>query len=122
MKTYSLDLRERVVAKVDAGELSREEAARLFCVSVSWIKKLFAQRRRLGHVAPLPHGGGRRPLLNRSALQAAVAEAPLATLAELRERVRGPGRRRVGLPAISRALARLGLARKKGGDRGQRAR
>ncbi len=116
MKSYSLDLRERVVAKVDAGELPRGEIAAFFSVSVGWIKKLLSQRRRLGHVAPLPHGGGHPPFWDQAglaALRAAVAAKPDATLEELRARVRGSGRRRAARATLSRTLAALGLARKK---------
>jgi transposase len=64
MKAYSLDLRERVIAAVDAGEVSRRMIAHLFGVSCVWIKKLLRQRRERGDLAPLPHAGGEKSLLN----------------------------------------------------------
>ena len=56
-KPYSLDLRERVVAAVEQGGLSRHEAARRFGVGVStaiaWVRRL----RETGSVAPGQMGG-----------------------------------------------------------------
>ena len=47
MEAYSLDLRCRVLALVDGGELSRTEIAELLQVSTAWIRRL-VQRRREG--------------------------------------------------------------------------
>ena len=54
---YSLDLRERVVAAVDAGEGTQPQIATRFAVSLGWVEKLLRQRRRTGHIAPLGHRG-----------------------------------------------------------------
>jgi len=58
-KPYSLDLRERVVAAVVTGGLSRHRAARQFGVGVStainWVRRL----RESGSVAPGKMGGHR---------------------------------------------------------------
>jgi transposase len=60
-KPYSLDLRERVVASVEAGA-SRHEAAERFEVSVSsailWVQRFV----RLGSAAAKPIGGSTSPL------------------------------------------------------------
>jgi transposase len=58
MKAYSLDLRERVIALVDGGEHSQGAVAKLLEVSRRFVAKLLAQRREVGHFAPLGHGGG----------------------------------------------------------------
>jgi putative transposase len=59
VKPYSLDLRERVVAAVVTGGLSRHRAARQFGVGVStainWVRRL----RESGSVAPGKVGGHR---------------------------------------------------------------
>ena len=61
-KSYSNDLRERVVARVDGGHSRRAAAAR-FAVSVSFAVKLMARQRATGSVAPArqgrPPGGGK---------------------------------------------------------------
>jgi transposase len=111
MGPYSHDLRERIVAAVDRGEHSLRELAHLFSVSLSCIVRLL-QRRRTGTIDPKPHAGGRTPRLDAAALQrlrALVAEHPDATLAELRALLEIP----CHIATIGRALARLGITRKK---------
>ncbi len=123
MRTYSLDLRKRVVGAVDRGGLSQERVAQVFDVSVSWIKKLLLQRRTLGHIEPLAHGGGNAPLLDEkklAVLRREVARKPDTTLKELCRKVPGAKGKRVSVPTMSRAVAGLGLTRKKEGAFGQR--
>ena len=123
MKPYSLDLRERVVAAVEAGEMSRQCVAKVFGVSYYWIKKLFRQKRERGSIVPLPHGGGQKPQLNEERLQALrreVTRHPDATLKEFCNRVRGVDGAPVSVPTMSRTLKKLGFTRKKEGALGQR--
>jgi transposase len=61
MKTYSLDLRTRIVEAVDRHVGSQGEVAALFGVSRTFVKKLLRQRRETGSCAPKPRGGGQRP-------------------------------------------------------------
>ena len=63
MNAYSPDLRERIVSAYDAGGASRAAVAARFAVSLGFVKKLLARRRRAGHVLALPHGGGQKALL-----------------------------------------------------------
>jgi transposase len=58
MKTYSLELRTRVVEAMDRQRGTQQEVATLFGVSRTFIKKLLRQRRETGSLAPKPHGGG----------------------------------------------------------------
>ena len=116
MAAYSLDLRERIVAAYDAGGVSRAAVAARFAVSVGFVKKLLAQRRRAGHVLALAHGGGQRALLGaeeHARLPAAVAAKNDASLAGLVEAVRAADGRCVSIPTMSRVLLGLGLGRKK---------
>jgi len=53
MKTYSLDLRERVIRAYDRKVGPQAEVAKLFGVSVPWIKKLLRQRRETGSLAAI---------------------------------------------------------------------
>jgi len=113
MKTYSMDLRERVVAACDRGDGPRVQIAARFAVSVSWIRGLLKRRRETGSIAPKPRGGGRAPAFDAVAagrLRAAVRADAGATLEEL-GRAAGVA---CGAPAVCRALKRLGLTRKKG--------
>lgn len=112
MKTLSLDLRERIVAAYDADQGTREEIAKRFRVSIAMVKKLLAQRRRIGDIGPQHHRAGRKPLLkpeHREQLAALVARKPDITLAEMRASLQ------LGctLPAIHYVLARMGLTYKK---------
>jgi transposase len=49
-QAYSLDLRERILAAIDAG-MSVRAAARLFRVSISYIYKALIRRRHTGETA-----------------------------------------------------------------------
>jgi transposase len=112
MIAYSKDLRERVLAAVDAAEGTPEEIAQRFRVSARWIRKLLALRARTGSIAPKPRSGGRKLLIQgkkAEALQAALRDTPDATLNELREATGFSG----SLMTVWRALKRLKITRKK---------
>ena len=76
VKPYSMDLRERVVAAVLAGD-SRRAAARRFGVSESTAVKWLQRHRATGSVQPSKIGGHVRPLLEpeRDWILARMAEA-----------------------------------------------
>jgi putative transposase len=76
VRPYSLDLRERVVAAVEAGE-SRRSAARRFGVSESTAVKWLQRVRSTGSVKPSKMGGYVRPALEgeRAWILARFAEA-----------------------------------------------
>jgi transposase len=112
MRAYSIDLRERVVAACDAGGATRAQVAARFSVSVPWIRKLLRQRRQTGSIAPKPHGGGRAPAFDgpgSGRLREAVRADDDATLLDL-GRAAGVA---CCASAVHRALARLGITRKK---------
>jgi transposase len=112
MKAYSIDLRERVVAACDAGDATREQVAARFAVSVPWIRKLLRRRRETGSIEPKPRGGGRAPAFDDEAagrLRAAARSDDDATPEEL-ARAAGVA---CCASAVHRALARLGITRKK---------
>ena len=62
MVPYSIDLRERVLMAVDAGEGTQEQIAERFRVSARWIRKLLARRAATGSIAPEPNRGGPQAL------------------------------------------------------------
>jgi transposase len=112
MVAYSIDLRQRVLMALDAGEGSQEQVARRFSVSARWIRKLLAQRAKTGSIAPKPRAGGRKRLIqgeHAESLRAAVDETPDATLGELREAIGFGG----CLMTVWRSLRRLRITRKK---------
>ena len=116
MKSYSLDLRERIVRAYEQGQGSIAEVAASFSVSTYFVKKMLRQWRRTGSLAPLPHGGGKPPSLSprqRQLLKRKVRERSDVTLAELQRLLSDQESVDVHLSTISRALSGLGLPRKK---------
>ena len=86
MKSFSLDLRKRIVAACEAGDASQRAIASRFEVSYAFVLKLWFQWRHTGSIEPLKRSG-RRPAFDARALQRlkkAVKEHPDATLEELR--------------------------------------
>src|SRR5438067_12004688 len=86
MQPYSLDLRQRVLADCDKG-LGTRAVATKYSVSESWVRRLKQRRRLTGEVAPRVAATGPPPSWHAYAdrLRAAIAQAPDATLEELRE-------------------------------------
>jgi transposase len=116
MKAYSVDLRQRVVALVDAGEHTQGAVAKLLGVSRRFVSKLLRQRRELGHFSARAHGGGAKAKLSASDhewLQASVLAQPDATLAELAQALQARGCPAVSAATLCRTLAALDLPRKK---------
>jgi transposase len=112
MKTYSMDLRERVIQALDREVGTQKEVAALFGVSVAWVKKLLHLRRTTGSIAPKPHGGGRKAKFDgerSQELRCWVEAKPDATLQELLDLSGVQG----SIMAVQRALIRLGCRRKK---------
>src|SRR3954468_7706196 len=82
---YSQDLRDRVLAYSDAGELVGEIAVAL-CVSISYVSKVLSRRAQTGERSARPQRCHVQPKLAGlyEAIQAEVKARPDATLAELR--------------------------------------
>ena len=116
MNGYSKDLRLKVLDALDRGT-PRREAAGLFGVSLSTIKRYLKRRREGEDLSPRP-SPGRTPLIlatpeERRALWAQLAAHDDATLehhCELWERERGV---RVSVATMSRAVRKLGWTFKK---------
>ena len=112
MQPLSMDLRERVVRSYDAGEGSTLRLAKRFGVSDRWIRKLLAQRRQTGSIAPKQYRPGRKPKLSvpqRDRLIALAGKHPDLTLEELRRKAR----LRCSLVTVWRALQKAGLTFKR---------
>ena len=112
MRTLSLDLRERILVSYDGGEGTRAEIAHRFRVSPGMVKKLLAQRRRTGDIAPRHHCAGRKPVIvaaHQRQLRALLARKSDLTLKEMRAAME----LECSLQAIHVVLARMGLTYKK---------
>ena len=115
MAPYPIELRSRVVAAVEEGGLSIPEAARIFQVGRTFIKKMLKWQRAGESLAPR-HGGGPVPLLQAqetTLLRQELKARPDATLEELQRALTAKGRTTASLSTISRSLQALNLPRKK---------
>ena len=116
MRAYSLDLRKRIVQAYEQGQGTIPEIAEAFSVSIAFVNKMLRQWRDTGDLAPLPHGGGKPPSLSKKQLQVLkrkLQQQDDLSLAELQNLLSEQEQVNVHLSTISRALARLGLPRKK---------
>jgi len=88
-KPYSDDLRERVIAAIEAGH-TREEVAELFNMALSTVGGFIKRKRETGSVSPDKFGGYKTFSLEPHAdlVRRLVAEQPDSTLAELQSRLK----------------------------------
>lgn len=112
-RPLSNDLRERVVARHEAGESTRA-VAELYGLAPSTVTKWTQRRRRTGSVAPGKFGGHRRPLLEpqRDWIEARLRETPELTLQGLRGELASRGIR-VSYGAVQKFVRDAGLSFKK---------
>ena len=115
MKTYSLDLRERVMLAIKAAQVSQAKIAITFRVSLSTVEKWWHRQQTTGHCTAQPHAGGLRRTLAKCerTLRKALLKQPDATLAELCKRVFITNGVIAAGSMMCRELQRLRLPRKK---------
>ncbi len=118
-RPYSEDLRERIVAAVEAGH-SRRAAARMFGVSASCAVKLLRRWRETGSVKPGKTGGskGSKPEAHGEWLLASIKEKPDLTLQEIQARLRTERAAAVSIGAIWNFFDRRDIGFKKNRARG----
>jgi transposase len=110
MKQYAADLRERLLGAIDGG-LPVAEAARLFRVCPSTIVRWRRRQRTTGTVAARSRPG-RPPRIgaaHAAALQAQIAAAPDATLAQQCASWTAQQGVAVSVATMSRVIRRLGI-------------
>ena len=114
MKAYSIDLRERIVRAVGSG-MSKAEAARVYAVGLSTVKRYVRQQGATGHLRPKPQPGRARAIGagDEAALRAQAAAHADATLDAHRRRWAEERGATVSRATMSRAFARAALPRKK---------
>src|ERR1700752_1517602 len=115
MVPYPTELRIRVVAAVEQGDLTIGEVARVFNVGVTFVKKMLRLYRAGEDLAPR-QGGGSAPKLtetDRELLRDTLVRDPDATLAECQTVLREQSNRRVSVSTVCRTLQELRLPRKK---------
>ena len=66
MKTYSIDLRKRIIEACESGTMTQAAVAERFGVSFGFVRKLLTQWREIGDLAQVNAGGAvSRPSMKR---------------------------------------------------------
>ena len=115
MKPYSMDLRERVIAAVLAGELTQQQIANQFALHVRTVENWARQQRETGRIAPQPRQNGPDRTLGacHTAIRTLVKRQRDATLAELCDGVASRTGVRASPSMMCRELQIMQLPRKK---------
>jgi transposase len=116
MKSYSNDLRRKIVAAYETGDYSQDEIAELFGVCQKSVSNFVRRHDQTGTPDKLPRGGGRQAQLDEPARQVIrdlLKASNHLTLAQLCQQIDEKCKKRVSSPTMSRVLAALGLTRKK---------
>jgi len=110
MRSYSMDLRERVWADCQAG-MRTAAVAQKYSVSESWVRRLKQRQKATGSIAPRPPSPGRPVALtpHDTRVRELVRADPDATLAELRQRLG----LKISISTLSEYLRRIKLSFKK---------
>lgn len=116
MKSYSNDLREKIIQAYRNGDSSLRDIAKRFLVSLNFVWLLWQRYLATGSVDPKPHAGGQVSVMTQerlNVLRGLVEEQNDATLKELQERFHQKTGILVSRGTISSALKKLKLPRKK---------
>src|SRR5215211_3565357 len=113
MKPYSEDLRQKVVEAVEQRGTSKSEAARLFSISLSSVKRYTRLASRGEPLTPrTPRKGGGRPPkadeLTTKLLQEDIRTRPAATVEERRRFLKSFAGKNLSEPTLRRLLKRMG--------------
>ena len=115
MRPYSEDLRARIVAAVEGG-MPKSEAARLFGVSLSSVKRYCRLTARDAPLAPRKGGGrpGKAGAAVERLLEEDVAERPYTAAHERAAYLREASGVGLSASTVRRLLRRLGFSQKNG--------
>ena len=116
MKAYSEDLRQKVMQAIEQCGMSKPQAARLFGVSLSSVKRYARLARRGESLAPRK-GGGRPPKTDETTerlLEEDVHQRPTATIGDRRRFLHSATGKSLSTSTVKRLLKRMGFSRKKG--------
>ena len=117
MKAYSEDLRRKIVQAVHQRGMSKSQAARLFGISLSSVKR-YSRLARQGKPLTPRKGGGRPPKAD-EAIRRLLEEdmrkrRPAATVAQRRHFLESFAGKTLSEPTLRRLLKKMGFSRKKG--------
>ena len=116
MKSYSLDLRQKIVESYEIGGITQRQLAAQFRVSTFFVVKVLGLHRRGEDLAAKQRGGRLKPILTnemREYLREELAQQNDLTLSELSNRVSAQFGLQVSTPTVCRALQAMNLRRKK---------
>ena len=116
MKSYSNDLRRRIVAAYETGEYSQDEIAELFGVCQKTVSNFVCRHQQTGSADQRPRGGGQKARLNDQAhdfIRREVEQDNDITLAKLCQKVDEKFKARISQSVMCRLLTALDLPRKK---------
>ena len=116
MRAYSEDLRQKVVEAVQQRGTSKSEAARLFGISLSSVKR-YTKLASEGEPLSPRKGGGRPPIADettRKLLEEDIRTRPSATIRERRRFLMSFAAKSLSEVTVRRLLKRMGYSRKKG--------
>jgi transposase len=116
MNAYSEDLRQKVVEAVERCGTSKSEAARLFGISLSSVKRYTRLASRGEPLTPRK-GGGRPPIaddVTRKLLEEDIRTRPSVTIRERRRFLESFAGKSLSEVTLRRLLKRMGFSRKKG--------
>jgi len=116
MKAYSEDLRQKVAQAVQQRGTSKSEAARLFGISLSSVKR-YTKLASEGESLTPRKGGGRPPIADEATkrlLEEDIRTRPAAAVEERRRFLESLAGKALSEPALRRLLKKMGFSRKKG--------
>jgi transposase len=116
MDAYSEDLRKKIVNAVEQRGMGQSEAARLFDVSLSSVKRYIRKSRQGRSLSP-DKAPGKRPIIDeptRRLLEEDLKERPFDTLRERCEYLRAVAGVEVSRSVVCRTIKRMDSTRKKG--------
>lgn len=118
MKSYSIDLRERLVAGRQRGQ-SADELSRLFGVSKRSVERYWKRRQQDSTIEPKARGGYRRSCLegHDEVLRQWIDQEPDLSLLQMRERLLEQFGILIGTTALWHRLEKLELSYKKNAAR-----
>ncbi len=115
MRAYSEDLRKKIVAAIERG-MSKAQAARLFDVSLSSVKRYARTARQGGSLEPRKSPGRPRKADEKARvlLEKDVEERPAATISQRRHFLEHITATTLSDSTVRRLMKRLGFSQKNG--------
>lgn len=123
MKAYSEDLRKKMVDAVEQRGMQQNEAARLFDVSFSSVKR-YVRKSRQGRPLSPGKAPGKHPAMDQRArklLEEDLKERPFLTLQDRREYLGAVASVDLSRSTLRREIKRMNSTRKKGADQPRNA-